>query len=269
MDTVNLDNLSLLVTVGAVIFAIVVAFVFMRASASGGHRVSESRWRNRAAELDQKLARVETVFAAYPGLVLVWSDKMPDPDADWGEPTVYGSTAALASLVRFAEPGKPKEFARNLLGGLADHNTVSSDGENNTLRQLVGALRTAGKAFSASIVLPGNKLIEVDGNVAGAQVVLWLEDASIRAGDEKAAISKFEHEKLTALSDPVAFVEIMGKAPFPMWRLSGGGRIVWANTAYIDAVGGETLQAVLDAQTFLDEGCADQAKQALEKKCQY
>ena len=265
MDATNLDKLSLYVTIGAVVFAIIVAFVFMRTSA--GRRDGIRRWRKRASELDQKLAQMETVFAAYPGLVLVWSGKMPNPDSgadsDWGEPTVYGSTAALASLVRFAEPGKPKEFARNLLGGLADHNTISSDGESTTLRKLVNNLRKHGEAFSASIALPGNKLIEADGNVAGAQVVLWLEDASIRAGDEKAAISKFEKEKLTALSDPVAFVEIMGKAPFPMWRLSGGGRLVWANTAYIEAVGAEDLETVLAEQIQLDDGCVQQARQVL------
>ena len=267
MDTANLDMLSLIVTSGAVAFAVIIAFAFMRASA--GRRVAITRWRKRAADLDQKLARMETVFAAYTGLVLVWSEKMPDPDSgtdsDWGDPAVYGSTAALASLVRFAEPGKPKEFARNLLGGLADHNTVSSDGTSSTLRKLIGNLRAHGDAFSASIALPGNKLIEADGNVAGAQIVLWLEDASIRAGDEKAAISKFEKEKLTALSDPIAFVEIMGKAPFPMWRLSGGGRIVWANAAYIEAVGSDELSAVIDEQIHLDDQCAEQAKDAIDK----
>ncbi|MCF6274667.1 MAG: ATP-binding protein [Robiginitomaculum sp.] len=262
MNTANLDMFSIIVTSGAVAFAVVVAFLFMRASA--GRRVTVGRWRKRAAELDQKLAQVETIFASYPGLVLVWAEKMPDPEADWGEPTVYGSTAALASLVRFAEPGKPKEFARNLLNGLADHNTISSEGHTTTLRKLVSDLRIRGEAFSASIALPGNKLIEADGNVAGAQVVLWLEDASIRAGDEKAAISKFENEKLTALSDPVAFVEIMGKAPFPMWRLSGGGRIVWANTAYIEAVGAEGLSEIIEEQIYLDDGCAEQARQALD-----
>lgn len=267
LDTANLEMFSLIVTGGAVAFAIIIAFAFMRSSA--GRRLAITRWRKQASDLDQKLARIETVFAAYPGLVLVWSEKMPNPDsgpnADWGEPTVYGSTAALASLVRFAEPGKPKEFARNLLDGLADHNTISSAGTSSTLRKLVGNLRIRGEAFSASIALPGNKLIEADGNVAGAQVVLWLEDASIRAGDEKAAISMFEKEKLTALSDPVAFVEIMGKAPFPMWRLSGGGRIVWANAAYIEAVGANGLSVVIDEQIYLDDQCAEQAKEAIEK----
>ncbi len=264
----NLEMISLIAAIAAVLLAVVVSYTALRGGAGRGKAVQ--KWRKQAAALDQKLARIEAVFAAYPGLVLVWEGKIPnpdtaDPDTNWGEPNVYGSTAALASLVRFAEPGKPQKFARNLLEGLADHNTVSSDGQSSTLRKLVGALRSRGVAFSASIALPGNKLIEVDGNVAGAQIVLWLEDASIRAGDEKAAISKFEKEKLTALSDPIAFVEIMGKAPFPMWRLSGGGRIVWVNTVYTQAVDAADLAEVIDKQIHLDDACAAQAKRALEE----
>ena len=256
-----LENLSLLITIGAVAFAIVVAFVFMRASATG--RSSAKKWKARALDLDKKFTDARSVFGSYPGLVLVWTESVPDPETDWGEPIVYGSPSALASLARFAEPGKPRDFVRRVLNGLADHNTLSSAGGDFTLRQLVGKLRSGGEAFSATISLPGNKLIEVDGNVAGAQVVLWLEDASLRGQDEQDAITKVEQEKLTALSDPVAFVDIMARAPFPMWRMSGTGRILWANHMYIDAVGAEGLQDVLAEQTQLDDKCALQARRAL------
>jgi len=256
-----LENLSLLITIGAVAFAIVVSFVFMRASATG--RSNAKKWKVRALELDKKFTNAKSVFGSYPGLVLVWTERIPDPDADWGEPNVYGSPAALASLVRFAEPGKPREFARRVLDGLADHNTLAGPDGGVTLRQLVGKLRSGGEAFSATIALPGNKLIEVDGNVAGAQVVLWLEDASIRGQDEQDAITKVEEEKLTALSDPIAFVDIMARAPFPMWRMSGTGRILWANHMYVDAVAAANLQTVLDDQTQLDDKCAAQARRVL------
>ncbi|PHR61167.1 MAG: tyrosine protein kinase [Robiginitomaculum sp.] len=260
-DTIN--DLSLWVTVGAVVFAVVVAFSTMRLSAS--KRSAADKWRKKAQDLDHQLGRAEAVFGAYPGLILVWEQKVPDPDLNWGDPIVYGSAAALASLVRFAEPGKPKEFARRLLDGIADFNTLSQDGSDRTLRQLISALRENGEGFSTSITLAGGKLIEVDGNVAGAQVVVWLEDASIRGRDEKDAITKFEKEKLIALTDPVAFVEIMGKAPFPLWRMSGTGRIVWANKAYCDYVGVDNVQTVLADQIQLDNKCVAQAHKAMNE----
>ena len=256
MGSGTLDLLSLLITVGAVAFAVVVGAIAMRATISGG---GASRWREKAKDLDHKMSRAEAIFGSYPGLILVWEEKSPDPSSDWGKPKVFGSTAALASLVRFAEPGKPKDFTKRVLDGLADHDTISSVEGTQTLRQLVSNLRRKGEAFSATISMPGGILIEADGNVAGAQVVLWLEDASIRGQDERDAITQFEVEKLTAFTDPVAFVDIMGKAPFPIWRMSGTGRIVWTNNAYIQAVGAQDLQSVINEQIQLDESCADQA----------
>lgn len=267
-DTANM--IPLYVTGASVAFAVAVAFFSMlalkRATGSGGSDVD--RWRERAQDLSRNLARAESVFGAYPGLILVWDGKARDHGADggkWGDPTVYGSSAALVSLVRFAEPGKPKEFARRVLDGLADHNTLAKDGSDKTLRVLIEKLRQEGEAFSTTIAMPGGKLIEVDGSVAGAQVVVWLEDASIRGRDEKDAITKVEAEKLTALSDPIAFVDIMGKSPFPMWRMSGTGRIVWVNESYVRAVGAENLQTVLGEQTQLDEECAQQAQKVLNQ----
>ncbi|MBL4871351.1 MAG: PAS-domain containing protein [Robiginitomaculum sp.] len=265
MNTEMLNMISLWVTLGSVVFAVVVAFVALRAGS--GDRDAAAKWRGRAKALDKRVGRAESVFSAYPGLILVWEAAMPEQSgantADWGEPVVYGSTVALASLVRFAEPGKPKQFAGRVLDGLADYNTLARDGDDTTLRQLINDLRTKGEGFSSTIALPGGKLIEADGSVAGAQVIVWLEDASIRGREEKDAITKFEQEKITALSDPIAFMDIMGKAPFPMWRVSGTGRIVWVNDSYIKAVSGESLQLVLAEQTQLDTACAAQAGKVL------
>ena len=116
--------LTLLVTAGAVALAVLVAAVSLRSNMAG--RTETSDWRMRAKELDHRVGRAEAIFGAYPGLILVWEEKIPDPTSNWGDPKVYGSTAALASLVRFAEPGKPKDFAQRVLDGLADHHTISS-----------------------------------------------------------------------------------------------------------------------------------------------
>ncbi len=258
----DMNVLSLIVTGSAVAFAVCVAFLTMRSSMTG--RSSAARWKARASKLDHKLVKAESVFGAYPGLILVWEENVPNPNSDWGQPKVYGSSAALASLVRFAEPGKPKEFAKRVLDGLADHQTISTEDTKQTLRQLVQNLRRKGEAFSTTIVMSGGKLIEADGSVAGAQVVLWLEDASIRGRSEQDAITHFEKEKLAALSDPVAFIDIMGKAPFPMWRMSGTGRIVWVNSAYIKAVGAQDMQTVLDEQLALDDACQGQTSKVLQ-----
>lgn len=249
--------LSLIVTIGAVAFAIVVALIALRATLAP--RKAGRRWKERCTELDQGLARYDSVFSAFPGLVLVWDENIPESRADWGTPKVFGSTAALASLVRFAEPGDPRRVAKNVLNGIADHETVSG----SSLRRYVEQLRREGNEFATTIKLPGGQVIEADGKTAGAQVVLWLQDASVRSDDARTVISRFQDDKLLAAQDPVGFIEMMRRSPYPMWRIKGTGRIEWANDAYIQAVEGKDLQHVLAEQITLDDGARQQAEAAL------
>ena len=220
--------------------------------ASFRHTGGAGNWKDRCAELDRRLSRMDTVFGSYPGLILVWEESIPDPDTGWGRPRVYGSAAALASMQRFADPGGDRNIAQRILAGLADLDTISEMDRPMTLRAHLGQLRRNGQQFSVTIVLPEGNVIEADGRVAGRQVVLWLEDASIRGEDERTAISRFESKKLLVNEDPVAFVEMLSRAPFPIWRISGNGRLLWVNDAYVSAVGGRTIQDVLENQTQLD-----------------
>ncbi len=261
LQSMPIDTISLLITSVAVLVAILASYIAFRNSVI---RVrSDGHWKDKCKQLDQQLTRIDSVFGSYPGLILVWEENIPDPKSDWGEPRIYGSPAALASIVRFAEPGKGTDFAKRVLDGLADLDTISESENSRSLRGHLGKLRSHGEAFSISIVLPQGNVIEADGRVAGRQVVMWLEDASIRGEDEKTAISRFERHRVTASTDPIAFVEMMSRAPFPMWRISGVGRLTWVNDAYVSAVGANSMQEVLDAQTQLDEQAAQQAKQAL------
>ena len=249
------------ITVGAVLLAIA-SFLFALNSRVGAS--AENRgWKKRAAELDQKLASIDALFGSYPGLILVWEENVPIPNG-WGEPRMYGSPAALASVGRFAEHGRPKEFVNRMLDGLADLDTIGEDPQSATLRVNLTQLRKEGTAFSVSVVLPGGNVIEADGRPAGRQVVLWLEDASIRGEDERTAISRFESHRLTAEEDPVAFVEMMSRAPFPLWRISGTGKLTWVNEAYVKAVGAQDIDDVLSAQIQLDPEALTQAQTALK-----
>lgn len=215
------------------------------------------------SELEQKLSRMDSVFGAYPGLILIWEENVPDPSSDWGQPKVYGSPAAMASMQRFALPGKARDVAGSILDGLADLDTISDEEAMLTLRTYLGRLRREGQPFSTSIVLPGGSVIEADGRVAGRQVVLWLEDASIRGEDERTAISRFESQKDLIAQDPVGFIDMLARAPFPVWRTSGMGRIVWVNPAYAEAVGVESEEDAISQQIQLDNHAMEDARSVL------
>lgn len=224
---------------------------------------SQNVWQDKCSELERRLSKFEGVFGAYPGLILIWEEKVTDPTSDWGQPKVYGSPAAMASMQRFAEPGKSKDMAPRILDGLGDLDTISDATVSHTLRAHLAQLRRKGEPFSISIVLPEGNVIEADGRAAGRQVVLWLEDASIRGEDERTAISRFEKQRNLAERDPVAFIDMLTRAPFPVWRTSGTGRLTWVNPAYVEAVGGESEMSVLDAQNHLDDQAAKDATSVL------
>ena len=225
---------------------------------------AERRWKRRAKDLDRQLSRYDAVFGAYPGLVLVWDDAKSTSGDGFGEPRIFGSPAALASILRFSKEGRHREVAMRVLGALADLDTISDAPQTPTLRTLLARLRQDGEPFAVSIVLPEGNVIEADGTVAGRQIVLWLEDASIRGEDERTAISRFETSRLTAEVEPVAFVEMMGRAPYPIWRMSGARQINWANPAYVRAVGAKDLRDVVDRQLHLDANAQTDALAVLE-----
>ena len=254
-------DINLVVTAGAVLLAVLSSLYAFRLASKGNE--TPQKWKNKCAELDQQIGHMDSIFGSYPGLIIVWEETVPDPSSDWGQPKVYGSPAALASMMRFADPGKSKDTAMRILNGLADLNTISEADETDTLRALTTKLRNAGAPFSISIILPEGNVIEADGRVAGRQVVLWLEDASIRGEDERTAISRFENNRITAEVDPIAFIEMMSRAPFPLWRMTSAGRINWVNNAYVDAVGAKNVRDVLDKQIYLDDMAAEQAQKTL------
>jgi signal transduction histidine kinase len=270
----NLDP-YLVVTIGAVALALLAAIYALRAMTSKNQALR--KWKKKTSALDRRLGRYESVFGAYPGLVLIWNERdlrtlgkspVGKPSQDWGKPKLYGSPAVLASILRFADEGKAKDLSQRVLNSLADHpaQPVSKIKGVQTLRTALQDLHKKGAAFSVLIHLPDTTVIEANGRVAGGQAIVWLDDSSSKAEDETTAISRIENTKFSQEDDAGTFIEMMARAPFPIWRLSSGGRIVWANKAYIDAVGGGALSEVIKNQTHLDDKAQDQVGAVLETK---
>ena len=63
--------------------------------------------------------------------------------------------------------------------------------------------------------------------------------------------------------DPTAFLDMLRKAPFPAWRVSGVGKLQWANQAYLKAVEAPNLEYVLERQIMLDGEAAEQARKTI------
>ncbi len=253
---------TLIVTAGAVTFALGVALWAWRLTA--GAREAGGRWAARAEALETRLERADALFAAFPGLVLTWPDDLAAEGEGWGSPRLYGSPTALASLLRFADASDGPGVAGRLLDGLADYEARDGSGEETTLRHRLRLLRTAGEPFSLTILGPSGRFLEADGRAAGDMAALWLTDATAKGLEESAGRGRVEERRRLLGGDPLAFLEALDRSPLPAWRMSSGGRLVWANRAYLEAVESGSLEDALREKRLLHADLPELARRALE-----
>ncbi|GGE42991.1 two-component sensor histidine kinase [Marinicauda pacifica] len=256
---------TFIVTVGSVAFGVAAALWAFRLTA--GVRRAQAQWRRRVGWLEDRLSDSDSIFSAHPGLVIVW-DSPPDVDAgNWAKPKVYGSPTALAAMLKFADlggtPGEDETVAAALLDGFADFEARSASGEDTTLRQRMRTLMESGQPFSLTVAGPSGRFIEADGRAAGAQLVLWLSDATIRGLEESGARGRLEEARRTVSEDPLAFLDMLGRAPYPAFRMNASGKLEWVNPAYVRAVGAKDAADVLSSQIFLDVSIREQGREVL------
>jgi signal transduction histidine kinase len=256
---------TLIVTGGAVAFALSAAVWAYRLTA--GAREARTQWRQRLMSADDRAVRAESVFAAHPGLVLVWDTPPRADQSEWAKPAIHGSPAALASMVSFAELGAGAaasgDAAAQILDALADFDAQTPGGDLSTLRVRMTALIEAGQPFSLTISGPSGRRIEADGRPAGRRLVLWLTDPAVRGLETHAGSGQVARAADPLGDDAVALVEAFGRAPVPAWRMNAAGRLVWVNAAYAEAVEAETPSQALDQQIMLESIQGELTREAL------
>lgn len=264
LQSLSVDQLNLIIISGALVLAIFTTLLYFRASQGG--RADRQGWKRRYRELDERMSRLEAAFGTYSGIVLVWSGWPRQGETEWGRPRIYGSPVVLASVARFVAQDVPtkkgQDLAERILDGLADQPAQKDGQESESLREHLGDLRKNGDMFSIAITLPEGQYLNAQGRAVGRQIVLWLEDMSLRGSDDDIETQLAHIHKIPEL-DPPAFLDMMSRSPFPMWRADMTGRLIWVNMAYIEAVSAESLEAVLEAQVQLDADMAVRAKEVL------
>lgn len=257
------QTLSVIITLGAVFFAIATALWAVRLTR--GVREANARWRRRAETLEDRISRADLLFSAHPGLVLVWPDAAGEAEQADQKPSIYGSQVALASMLKFAQSAGTTDPATAILQGLADYEARDSAGAETTMRARLKTLHGRGEPFSLTISGPGGRFLEADGRAAGAQIVLWLTDATIRGLEESSARGRLEELRHIIARDPAAFIDMLAKAPQPAWRLNSALKLEWANAAYVRAVEAADLDDAIARQLMLSPKTQTLAQAVLDK----
>ncbi|HBH44873.1 MAG TPA: tyrosine protein kinase [Hyphomonas atlantica] len=256
------DQVPLIMSAGAT--ALGLAALLWALRVSDGARGAARKYKDRSSDLETLLAEHRSILGAHPGVILVWQGDALEPDSEeMTPPELYGSPVALAGLLSFTDDAISPDPAVRIIEGLADLEARDSSGQDTTLRIRMRELRDTGQAFSLTIIGPSGRFLEADGRTAGARAVVWVTDTTIKGLEESSARGKLEEARQVIARDPTAFLDMLGKAPFPAWRVSGMGKLQWVNPSYIEAVDGVNLDRVLDRQLMLDQASADQARKTI------
>ncbi|MGE3867313.1 MAG: ATP-binding protein [Hyphomonadaceae bacterium] len=231
-----------------------------------GARGAMKKWRERAAELEERITVSDSVFSAHPGLVLIWDENgAAAEERDWGKPRLFGSPLALGSLLRFSDAAPDAANpAIQILQGLSAFEGRDASGTAARLAPALARLRREGASFSITISTPTGMFVEIDGRTAGPRAVVWIIDASVKGVAESGAAGRIDGVNKLIAGDPAAFLEMLHQAPFPAWRMSGG-KLDWANGAYLAALEAKTLDQAVTRNLLLDQAAGDQAKRAIEQ----
>lgn len=256
------EQVPLIMAVGTAMLALAALLWALRVS--DGARGAARKYRDDAMRLESESAALRSILGAHPGVILVWQGDGIEPEGDEiTAPELYGSPVALAGLLSFTDDAISLDPAVRIVEGLADLEARDGLGQDTTLRIRLRELRERGDAFSLTIIGPSGRFLEADGRTAGVRAVVWVTDTTIKGLEESSARGKLEEARQVIARDPTAFLDMLGKAPFPAWRVSGMGRLQWANPAYIDAVDGANLDRVLDRQVMFDLAVTEQARKTI------
>ena len=259
---VSIDQIPMMIAAGAL--ALGLAFILWALRTSDGARGAARRYKDKVGESENRLAELKSVLGAHPGVILVWQgDDLDVQSEEITPPDIHGSPVALASLLRFTDDAMAKDPAVRIIEGLADLEARDVSGMDTTLRLRLRELAEEGQPFSLTIIGQSGRFLEADGRTAGARVVVWITDATIKGIEESSARGRLEEARQVIARDPTAFLDMLGKAPSPAWRISGVGRLQWANPAYVEAVEGDNLDRVLERQIMLDEKAVEQVRKTL------
>ena len=258
-ETLDID---LVVSLASMLLVIILIFISLIIFFISKKRLQF--WKNKYLNLSRKNDKTVSILESYDGLTIIWEDYIPDIQKGWGRPKHYGSLEFFSEINVQEILNTRNDMVIEFLDFIADLTVSGTNGADETLRINIAKLSKSGLPFSIDISLSDNLVVKADGRVAGNQIVIWLNKNKNYLIDLESS-QKSNTDSTNHLNSTTSeFSEILGRSPFPKWRMTGTGNITWVNAAYVDAVGGSSSNSVIEQQNHLDNRVIDQGKKALE-----
>ncbi len=255
-----------------VVFALLIAALclFFLIKSWLSDRPAFERIKKRHSQSEFRAGHLEAVLSSYPGIAIVWTQTPKVREGVWQTPRLMGSPATLAALQSSLNLTQGAKFADGLLSGLCELNKVHMSPDKQAgLRSAIMGLLEKGASFSACLEMPQGHKADIEGRIAQGQAILWVDDNSVRGPSEEHAISRIDRLDVHEEQDLIAFIEILNRAPFPVWRCHAQGRMVWVNPAYVKAVSAERANDVIQNQLHLHDKITEQVQTTLKEQAKH
>ncbi len=195
--------------------------------------------------LQTKLDRSESLLDATDQLMIIWNGNQE-------KPIVTGTLASNDHLL-------PAGSAILAFGNWLQIDSVQD------IEAAIAKLRATGQRFVQSAQTLNGNLVEFRGRTSGGRALVQLR---ILEGDEHDRV-RMEHEAARQRKELGRLSALLNSMPMPVWSRDDDGQLTWANDAYVRAVDGENLEAVLDAQAeLLDQRGREAVLQIHERRGQ-
>lgn len=217
-------GMSTVILVFLAVFSGISWLIFAKVSAGRDLRQARAH----IALLRDELDSVTTILTSDASLLYVW-DKQETAD-----PKIFG---ALTPEFELPEMEKNRADLSNWL----DFDSSYELGEK------ISSLRVSGKPFNVIVTTKTGRQLEADGCVTGGQATLRL-----KVLPERQIIQAQQEQEFNRLKkDSETYITLLDGVTLPVWHRNKQGRLKWANTAFVKAVGGEDLVQVLAQQLEL------------------
>lgn len=109
-----------------------------------------------------------------------------------------------------------------------------------SFEQAVGRLRQRAEGFDLTVETRNGSMIDVQGRASGSHAFVRF----ISLSGDRAALAGLEAEHTQLLNTTDTMKALLEAIPMPVWLHGVSDRITWANTAYVEAVDGESIDQV-------------------------
>ncbi|MDJ0612036.1 MAG: ATP-binding protein [Rhizobiaceae bacterium] len=228
--------LMLAVFGGAMSFALLSAFWMIRERA----RVSEE---NRAlkvgiTELKAANDRNEALLTNPGQMTIVWNQDE--------QPVSYGTLSTSVG-------------APDALDVFLNFSAWADAASSETLDRMIRELCEEGRTFETTLRAKNVTILNVTGNTSGSYA--YARFSNLEKEREEHVKLKTKHERLETTFSTLE--NLLRKLPMPFWIRSEEGKLSWVNSAYTDAVDGETPKDVVQKNLDLfDPGLRDRIHEA-------